>query len=197
MMPVRPYRAVICAVFIGVVSVCLLCACSKQASIPPAPDAAAPPVTAPAAAPAKGASAKKSSAKVAPVVPPAPKPATEAEMVAAKSAGEELKTEEPEENPYSETVTLKVSVTPPVKAQVTWGAKTVAKLAPGGMEAEIVRPRGSGPVDLEIKAEGYLPYHTRLYTDRNEKVGVRLYRAEEAPGLFGYKRSASASEKKK
>jgi hypothetical protein len=154
-------------------------------------------VTAPATAPTKVTSTKKSAAKAAPVPPPAPKPPTEAEMTAAKSAGEELKTEEPEENPYSETVTLKVSVTPQVKTQVMWGAKTMAKLAPGSMEAEIVRPRGSGPVDLEIKAEGFLPYHTRLYTDRNERVGVRLYRAEEAPGLFGYKRSASTPEKKK
>lgn len=192
MMPVRPFRAVL-----GMVSVCALCACSKQASNPSAPDAAAPPVTAPATAPTKGTSTKKSSAKAAPVPAPAPKSPTEAEMTAAKSAGEELKIEEPEENPYSETVTLKVGVTPQVKAQVMWGAKTMAKLGPGSMEAEIVRPRGSGPVDLEIKAEGYMPYHTRLYTDRNDRVGVRLYRVEEAPGLFGYKRSASASEKKK
>jgi hypothetical protein len=187
----------LCRATLGVVAVCLLCVCSKQPPNPPAPDAAAPPAPPPTAAPAKAASSKKATAKALPMPAPAPQPPSEVEMTAAKSAGEELRTEEPEENPYSETVTLKVSVSPPVKALATWGAKTMAKLAPGSMEAEIVRPRGSGPVDLEIKAEGYLPYHTRLYTDRNEKVGVRLYRAEEAPGLFGYKRSASASEKKK
>jgi len=65
----------------------------------------------------------------------------------------------------------------------------MAHLEPGKMEAEITRPRGSGPLDLEIKAEGYLPYHTRLYADRNDKVGVRLCRVEDAPNLFGYKRS--------
>jgi hypothetical protein len=68
------------------------------------------------------------------------------------------------------------------------------------MDAEISRPRGSGPVDLEIKAEGFMPYHTRLYADRSDKIGVRLYRLEEAPGLLGYKRSAEtkapAGEKK-
>lgn len=179
----------------GIVAVCLLCGCSKSPGHLPAPDAAALP-PAPTAVPEKAAPTKKSSAKAVPVARPASQPPTEAEMTAAKSAGEELKTEEPEENPYSETVTLKVSVSPQVKAQVLWGAKTMAKLAPGSMEAEIVRPRGSGPVDLEIKAEGFLPYHTRLYSDRNEKVAVRLYRAEEAPGLFGYKRAASASETK-
>ena len=111
-----------------------------------------------------------------------------------KVADNDLKTEERESNPYSETVTLKLAVTPPVKALVTWGAKQVARLAPGSMETEISRPRGSGPVDLEIKAEGYMPYHTRLYADRSDRVSVRLYRVEEAPGIFGYKRSA---EKKK
>jgi hypothetical protein len=42
---------------------------------------------------------------------------------------------------------------------------------------------------LEIKAEGFMPYHTRLYADRSDRISVRLYRVEEAPGLLGYKRS--------
>jgi hypothetical protein len=131
------------------------------------------------------------------------KPAATAVAPASADAGreaprtieqEELKTEEPEANPYSESVTLKLAVTPPVKALVLWGAKPMAHLEPGKMDAEITRPRGSGPLDLEIKAEGYLPHHTRLYADRNDKLGVRIYRAEEAPNLFGYKRSAEAKK---
>jgi hypothetical protein len=113
-----------------------------------------------------------------------------------KIADDDLKTEEREANPYSETVTLKLSVTPQVKALVTWGAKQVARLSPGSMDAEISRPRGSGPVDLEIKAEGFMPSHTRLYADRNDKIGVRLYRVEEAPGIFGYKRAAEKKVEK-
>jgi hypothetical protein len=146
-------------------------------------------------------------ARPASVSPAAPSHPSQADLAVAKSAAEEsrtdpttepttapkaeLKTEEPEENPYSESVTLKVAVTPPAKALVMWGAKQLAKLAPGSMDAEIIRPRGSGPVDLEIKADGYMPYHTRLYTDRDEKANVRLYRTEDAPGLFGYKRSVN------
>jgi hypothetical protein len=107
-----------------------------------------------------------------------------------KVADDDLKTEEREANPYSETVTLKLNVTPQAKALVTWGAKQIARLSPGNMDTEISRPRGSGPVDLEIKAEGFMPYHTRLYAGRNDKVYVRLYRVEEAPGLLGYKRTA-------
>ena len=164
----------------------LLCGCSRPAQ-PGGPAPATPtalqtqaPSTTP-VQPSAGVVAHAAAVGAASVEPP-------------KVADNDLKTEERESNPYSETVTLKLAVTPPVKALVTWGAKQVARLAPGSMETEISRPRGSGPVDLEIKAEGYMPYHTRLYADRSDRVSVRLYRVEEAPGIFGYKRSA---EKKK
>jgi hypothetical protein len=39
-----------------------------------------------------------------------------------------------------------------------------------------------------------MPYHTRLYADRNDKLGVRLYRPEEAPSLFGYRRSVEGKK---
>jgi hypothetical protein len=106
----------------------------------------------------------------------------------------ELKTEEAETNPFSQDVTLKLSVTPQVRTLVTWGAKVMARLEPGKMEAEISRPRGSGPLDLEFKAEGFMPYHARLYTDRNDRISVRLYRPEEAPNLFGYNRSPEGKD---
>ena len=114
-----------------------------------------------------------------------------------KADDEDLKTEEREANPFSESVTLRLSVSPPVKAVALWGAKQVAKFSPGNMDAELTRPRGGGPLDLEIRADGYLPHHTRLYADRNDRVNVRLYRLEEAPGLLGYKRPSGATDKKK
>lgn len=187
-------------------SALLASGCSTSAPSPPPHDAAVPsPPGGPAPATAKtpSAASKRAAAQTAKTT----KEGKAAEKTSEKSGEkpapriaeddlkddlkDELKLEEPEANPYSEEVTLKLSVTPPVKALVMWGSKQVAKVSPGNMDAEIVRPRGSGPVDLEIKADGYLPYHTRLYSDRSEKVGVRLYRAEDAPGLFGYKRSAT------
>ncbi len=163
-------------------------ACSR----PSAPESTPAP-----AAPTPSASPRNPAA----LVPPAT-PAAEVPDESAKGADEDLRSEEREANPYSESVTLKLSIAPPVKALVTWGAKTVARVAPGNMDADIQRPRGSGPLDLEIKADGFLPYHTRLYADRNDKVSVRLCRNEDAPGLFGYKRSVEkdgkdGSEKKK
>jgi hypothetical protein len=167
-----------------VVAVALFCGCSRS-SQSAAPVASSTVDQAP--APAKPG---KLAATRAPVAP-------EARKESPKIADEDLKTEEREANPFSETVTLKLSVTPPVKALVTWGAKQVARLSPGTMDAEVSRPRGSGPVDLEIKADGFMPYHTRLYADRSDKVSVRLYRVEEAPGLLGHKRSAENKEPEK
>ena len=161
----------------------LLCCCSRPSQ--PGTSTATPAVEqTPTTAPAKANPAAVAH-------PPA---APEANKEPPKTEDDDLKTEEREANPYSETVTLKLSVTPRVNALVLWGGKQMAHLAPGSMDTEIGRPRGSGPVDLEIKAEGFMPYHTRLYADRSDKVSVRLYRVEEAPGLLGYKRSA---EKKK
>jgi hypothetical protein len=171
------------------IALVLLCSCSR----PSQPTPAAAPATVegmPTPTPTKPSTLPST---LATARPPAP---SEASKEALKVADEDLKIEEREANPYSETVTLKLSVTPQVKAQVTWGAKQIARLAPGSMDTEISRPRGSGPVDLEIKAEGFMPYHTRLYADRSDKVGVHLYRVEEAPGLLGYKRSQSEKEKK-
>ena len=165
----------------------LLCSCSRS-SQPVAP--AAMPEVAPAPAPAKPGKPSNPSKVAAARAQVAPEAGNEVPREAPKVIEDDLKTEERESNPYSETVNLKLSVTPPVKALVTWGAKQVAHLTPGTMETELSRPRGSGPVDLEIKAEGFMPYHTRLYADRNDRINVRLYRLEEAPGLLGYKRSA-------
>lgn len=177
----------------------LLCGCSRpsQPAAPPTPSSPTVAETTPTGTSAKpsrlAATRAQSMSKASSESP------KEAPREASKIDDDALKTEEREANPYSETVTLKLSVTPQVKAQVTWGAKQLARLSPGSMDTEISRPRGSGPVDLEIKAEGFMPHHTRLYADRNDKVSIRLYRVEEAPGLLGYKRKDETKppEKKK
>jgi hypothetical protein len=109
---------------------------------------------------------------------------------------EDLKSEEREANPNSETVTLILNITPPAKAVVMWGAKQMAKVTPDKPVVELQRPRSSGPLDLEIRAEGFLTHHTRLHSDRNDKVNVRLVREADAPGLFGYRSSSAATAAK-
>ena len=83
-------------------------------------------------------------------------------------------------------VTIKISVDAHWKAHVFWGRKDFG-IAP----LEIQRPRGSGPLDLLITADGALPLHTRVFTDRDGALPVRLYAEAEAPGLLGYPRTFS------
>jgi len=134
---------------------------------------------------------KAKSADSPPKVARAPAPVTEN-----AKAEEDLQSEEREANPLSETVTLTLSISPPVKALVMWGSKQLARIAPDNPTVELQRPRSSGPLDLDIRAEGFLPHHTRLYTDRNDRVNVHLVREAEAPSLLGYRAPASAQAAK-
>jgi hypothetical protein len=86
---------------------------------------------------------------------------------------------DPEPDPVDagpvETIRLLLSISP-VGAEVFWGGKRIGISKPG--EAfPILRPRNSGPLDLVIRAPGFLPYHTRLLTDREDKLSVGLRRA--------------------
>lgn len=122
--------------------------------------------------------------------PPAvakPAPQTETAKSTPKADESELPVEEQETNPDSETVNLRLAISPPTKGVVMWGQKPMARFSPGSMDVEIIRPRGSGPLDLEVRADGFLVHRTRLFADRNDKTNVRLYRAEDAVGLHGYK----------
>lgn len=143
--------------------------------------------TAPSAAPPLGVDAGVTPI---PVVAPAalgratsPTPAP----IASATAGldDDLKSEEREANPRSETVKIKLVVVPAVDAVVWWGGKKLG--VAGKATLEIERPRASGPMDVTVRAQGFLPYHTRLFTDRDDRLSVRLVRPEEAVGMLGYR----------
>ena len=78
-------------------------------------------------------------------------------------------------------VTIKLLADAAKKAHVFWGRKDL-----GVAPLEIQRPRGSGPLDLTVNAPGFLPFHTRVFTDRDDVLSLRLYDAESARGLLGY-----------
>jgi hypothetical protein len=99
----------------------------------------------------------------------------------AAPAEDDLVGEAPENNPASETVTIKLVADPARKARVFWGRKDLG-LAP----LELTRPRHSGPLDLVVIAPGALTLHTRVFTDRDDKLALRLYAESEAPALLGY-----------
>jgi hypothetical protein len=168
-----------------VVTLALLAACGRSPQAPSSSTASAANTTSEPAAPVE-AKAKK---------PPASEP--EATPSARRASPvEELQTEEREANPTSETVTLILNISPPCKAVVMWGAKQISKVTPDKPVVELQRPRSSGPLDLEIRAEGFLVHHTRLHSDRNDKVNVRLVREADAPSLFGYRSSSAATAAK-
>jgi hypothetical protein len=99
----------------------------------------------------------------------------------------DLRVEAPEPNPRSKTVKLKLAITPAAVGVVMWGRKKLADIKPGRMTVEIERPRDSGPLDVLVRAEAFLPHHVRLFTDRDDRLSVRLVRPEEARGLLGYR----------
>jgi hypothetical protein len=78
-------------------------------------------------------------------------------------------------------VTLKLLADANRKAHVFWGRKDLG-LAP----LEIRRPRGSGPLDLLVVAPGFLPLHTRVFTDHDDTLSVRLYDEDAASSLLGH-----------
>jgi len=78
-------------------------------------------------------------------------------------------------------VTLKLLADANRKAHVFWGRRDL-----GVAPLEIRRPRGSGPLDLLFVAPGFLPLHTRAFTDHDETLSVRLYDEEAASSLLGH-----------
>ena len=85
------------------------------------------------------------------------------------------------------TVTIKLVADARRQAHVTWGRKDL-----GVAPLEIVRPRGSAPLDLTIQAPGCVPLHTRVFTDRDDTLSLRLYSEGDAVGLPGYAPPAPA-----
>jgi PEGA domain len=71
----------------------------------------------------------------------------------------------------------------PPKANVFWGKKNL-----GPTPVTLERPRDSGPVDLVVRQDGYIPVHTRAYTVRNDAVYVKMTKVEDRMTLFGAKR---------
>jgi hypothetical protein len=83
--------------------------------------------------------------------------------------------------PNAETVTIKLVAEARRQAHVLWGRKDL-----GVAPLELTRPRGSGPLDLLVLAPGALPLHTRVFTDRNETLSLRIYSEKEGSGLLGW-----------
>src|SRR5512133_3741194 len=100
----------------------------------------------------------------------------------AESAGADA--EMPPAKPDS--VRIFIQTVPPRKAQVKWGGKSLGVI-PVPKALVVERPRDSGPLDLVIRAAGFLPVHTRAYTFSDSRVAVKLTPPTEKSKLFGYR----------
>ena len=75
---------------------------------------------------------------------------------------------------------------PPAHATVSWGNTRLGRIKPQ-RPLVVVRPRDSGPLDVVIRAPGFLPVQTRAHTFGDTRVSVKLTRIEEKSTLFGYR----------
>jgi hypothetical protein len=85
-----------------------------------------------------------------------------------------------------DTVRILIQTVPPRRAQVRWGRRLLGTI-PASHVLVLVRPRDSGPLDLVIRAAGFLPVHTRAYTFTDSRVVVKLTAPSEENTLFGYR----------
>jgi hypothetical protein len=80
-------------------------------------------------------------------------------------------------------VTLPSSVK---KVFVNWGKKRLGIIAPK-QPLIIQRPRDSGPLDLILTADGYVPVQTRAFTFADYKLTVKLTPVDQKNTLLGYR----------
>jgi hypothetical protein len=87
----------------------------------------------------------------------------------------------------SDKVKVVIQTVPPEKALVFWGKKSIGIIKGKNKPLILERPRDSGPMDVVIRAQGFIPVHTRAYTFSDFKLYVKLTPVEEKKSLFGYK----------
>jgi hypothetical protein len=99
--------------------------------------------------------------------------------------------------PLRETVRISIQTIPPMRADVRWGGKRLGILNPkwkkdgnnrGKIQPYILeRPRDSGPIDIVVTAQDYVPVHTRAYTFTDGKLHVKMTEVVAKNTLFGYR----------
>ena len=87
------------------------------------------------------------------------------------------------------TVNLAIYTEPRVYARVYHGKEYL-----GNTPLKLVWAKDTGPIDVVLRAKGYLEINTRLYTYRNDKITVKMRKVEEANQLFGFKKKIKPKE---
>src|SRR5688500_15734287 len=82
--------------------------------------------------------------------------------------------------------TIIFQTVPPAHATVLWGNTRLGRIKPQ-RPLVVVRPRDSGPLDVMIRAPGFLPVQTRAHTFGDTRLVVKLTRDDQKSTLFGYR----------
>jgi hypothetical protein len=73
-----------------------------------------------------------------------------------------------------------------IRSTVSWGSKRLGFIDRNRPLA-VLRPRDSGPLDVIVRSEGFIPVHTRAYTFDDSVIEVKLTPVEKMDSLYGYK----------
>jgi hypothetical protein len=87
----------------------------------------------------------------------------------------------------SSKVKIVFQTIPPEKATVMWGKKSIGLIRGKNKPLIIERPRDSGPMDVVVRAQGYVPVHSRAYTFTDSKLYVKITPVAEKKTIFGYR----------
>jgi hypothetical protein len=88
--------------------------------------------------------------------------------------------------PLSPNVKIVFEVVPKVRATVRRGKETLGVIPRRGT-LTIERPRDSGPLDVVIRAPGFVTVFSRAYTFDDATVDVKLTPNDKKDTLYGYK----------
>jgi len=83
-------------------------------------------------------------------------------------------------------VWIQFTTTPPVAAVVLWGKTRLGLIKPR-KPLVVVRPRDSGPLDVSVRARGYLPVQTRAHTFSDSRMMVKMTPESQKSTLLGYR----------
>lgn len=87
--------------------------------------------------------------------------------------------------PLSPNVKLTFRTFPARRASVSWGTKRLG-WTDRGKWLVVERPRDSGPLDVIVRAQDFLPVHARAYTFDDAFVDVRITPVEKKDTVYGY-----------
>jgi hypothetical protein len=87
--------------------------------------------------------------------------------------------------PLSPNVKLTFRTFPPRRASVMWGSKRLGFID-RGKPLVVERVRDSGPLDVTVRAQGYLPVHARAYTFNDANVDIKITPIDKKDTIYGY-----------